>query len=626
MEYDKVTIFGVAACVLAFILLMYFAPRPQPRPPVAEGEQQQLVYNPQSPVPPAELAADESSSAAPAVPAATDAQDPQLPAAETASSAESPVPQAARLPSAGGLAALPSAIPVWPEPSALPLPLSRPGESLAGIDSLGGGMTQLVLEKYYQDKPQRGEAEPRPVVLGHYDAPFLALDGSAAGLVCNGAQADIDGEGRVLLKRQSHDGRLAITESWSVDPDNSYQYRYALKIRNLSAENASLDGLMIEGGALPPSVSPNRKAGRGESAGGAAIFIPGEKHARMYGMRDLMKMDDGGRQQLLQTPVAWSAVHSKYFLFHVWQDDELFAGAALSTAPSVHREGTPTQQHGRYRLRLRLPAVELAPASEQQWSFNAYAGPKNFQRLHGLGHGVDAIMEMDRFFFFRPAWMGFLSRSLLQGMVWIGGLFPASIGYGMGVICLTLLVKLLFWPLTHKSTVSMRKMQALQPQLKEMREKYKEDPQKMYRKQQELFKENNVSQLGGCMPMFLQIPVFFALFNTFRNAVELRQAGFLWVADLSLPDTLAFSPDALPIRPLALLMGAAMYWQQKITPSADPNQARMMNMMSLFFIVLFYNMPSALTLYMAVNYLLTIGQTLITRKLDKSNPAPAVAN
>jgi len=345
----------------------------------------------------------------------------------------------------------------------------------------------------------------------------------------------------------------------------------------------------------------------------------------MLGMKDLVKMSPVDRQQLLQTPVAWTAVHSKYFLFHIWQSSGLFAGVDAATAPSAHQEGVPTEQHGRYRLRLRLPAVELPPAGDQEWTFNAYAGPKNFKRLHALGNGVDTIMEMDRFFFFRPAWMGFLSRMLLEGMVWISGLFPPSIGYGMGVICLTLLVKLLFWPLTHKSTVSMRKMQALQPQLKELREKYKDDAQKMYRKQQELFKENKVSQLGGCLPMLLQIPVFFALFNTFRNAVELRHAGFLWAADLSLPDTLAFSPDFLPIRPFAILMGATMYWQQKMTPSADPNQAKMMNMMSLFFIVLFYGMPSALTLYMAVNYLLTIGQTVITRKMEKTSPVPAVA-
>lgn len=604
MKYDKVTIFGVAGCVLAFILLMYVAPRAQTPPSTSVSDQQTTVL-PDGAVSGdgTAIATAEGSAGAPAV-----ATDPRAPA-PVVTSLPVGVPGAARL---------------WPESAGVPLPLARPGESMASIDSMGGGMTRVVLEQYFQDKPQRGDATLSPVVLGNYDTPFLALDASGAGLAFNDAQAE-NVDDSVQLSRTSLDGHFALTETWAVDPDSSYQYRYTLRVRNLSDSALVLDGLMLEGGALPPSVSPNRKAGRGESSGGASVSVQGEKHARMFGMRDLMKMSVAERQQLSQTPVAWGAVHSKYFLFHVWQSDGLFAGVDVATAPSVHQEGVPTEQHGRYRLRLRLPAVELAAAGEQEWTLNAYAGPKNFERLHALGNGVDAIMEMDRFFFFRPAWMGFLSRMLLGGMVWISGLFPPSIGYGMGIICLTLLVKLLFWPLTHKSTVSMRKMQALQPQLKELREKYKDDPQKMYRKQQELFKENEVSQLGGCLPMLLQIPVFFALFNTFRNAVELRHAGFLWAADLSLPDTLAFSPEFLPIRPLALLMGATMYWQQKMTPSADPNQAKMMSMMSLFFIVLFYGMPSALTLYMAVNYVLSIAQTVVIRKMDKSSPAPAVA-
>ncbi|MDX9979737.1 MAG: membrane protein insertase YidC, partial [Lentisphaeria bacterium] len=194
-------------------------------------------------------------------------------------------------------------------------------------------------------------------------------------------------------------------------------------------------------------------------------------------------------------------------------------------------------------------------------------------------------------------------------------------GYGWAIIVITVVVKLLFFPLSHKGTQSMRKMQALQPQLKELRERYKDDPQKMYRKQQELFKENNVSQLGGCLPMLVQIPVFFGLYNTFRSAIELRQASFLWVADLSLPDTLAFSPEGLPIRPLAIIMSASMLVQQKMTPAADPNQQRMMMFMSLFFLWIFYGMPAGLTLYWTTNQILTIVQTLITHRLEDRRKA-----
>ena len=163
----------------------------------------------------------------------------------------------------------------------------------------------------------------------------------------------------------------------------------------------------------------------------------------------------------------------------------------------------------------------------------------------------------------------------------------------------------------------MRKMQEIQPLVKELRAKYGDQPEKMNRKTMELYKEHNVSPLGGCLPMFMQIPVFFALFNTFRSAIELRQASFLWVADLSIPDTIA-DPFGIPIRPLAILMAVSMLGQQKMMPSsADPSQARMMMFMSVFFMFIFYSMPAGLTLYWTVNQILTIAQTLVSRKLEK---------
>ena len=163
----------------------------------------------------------------------------------------------------------------------------------------------------------------------------------------------------------------------------------------------------------------------------------------------------------------------------------------------------------------------------------------------------------------------------------------------------------------------MKKMSALQPQLKALREKYKEDPQRMYYEQQKLFKENNVSQTGGCLPMLVQIPVFFAMFNTFRGAIEIRNTPFLWVADLSMPDPIF----GLPIHPLAIMTGVTMLIQQRLQPMPDPNQAKMMTIMSLVFVVFFYNMPAGLTLYMTVNQLTSIIQMYCFKKLEKKAAA-----
>ncbi|MDD4098504.1 MAG: YidC/Oxa1 family insertase periplasmic-domain containing protein [Lentisphaeria bacterium] len=593
MKYDKVTIFGVAACVLAFFLLIYFMPGPN--------------------------------RSAATVPTAEPPTSQDLPAAAPAS-APNQIPGGQADGNGNGAAATTSAAAApasglrtpWPAPSQPPVPLIRRGEATAMVAPDGGGVTQVILEHYVQDKPRRGQDTSEKVVLGHYDYPFLALAADPAGLALDPTAAvTSQSDTELTVVRQDSSRRLQVVETWSAAPAETYEWRYTVTVTNLGYAVAQVPGLRLEAGALPPSVSPDRKAGRGEAAGGVAIGLANQSAPRSFNLKDLGKLTPEKQAELATQPAKWVAVHSKYFLFALWSPEQTLAGVEAAAVPGAHQEGVSTQENGRHHLQARLSApLALPPGESRTWVVGAYAGPKNYHRLHAMGNGLDSIMEMDRFFFFRPAWMGFLSRMLLDGMVWISSLFPASIGWGMGIICLTLLVKLLFWPLSHKSTVSMRKMQALQPQLKELREKYKDDPTKMYRKQQELFKENKVSQLGGCLPMLFQIPVFFALFNTFRNAVELRHAGFLWAFDLSMPDTLFFSPAFLPIRPFAILMGATMYWQQKITPSPDPNQAKMMNMMTLFFMVLFYGMPSALTLYMTVNYVLGIIQTIITRKME----------
>jgi len=135
----------------------------------------------------------------------------------------------------------------------------------------------------------------------------------------------------------------------------------------------------------------------------------------------------------------------------------------------------------------------------------------------------------------------------------------------------------------------------------------------------ELYREHKVNPLGGCLPMLFQLPVFLALFNTFRSAIELRQSSFLWVADLSQPDTLGFMPFGLPIRPLALMAGGSMMLQLKTSPSsADPNQAKMMMFMSVFFIFISYTMPAGLTLYWTINQLLTIVQHAVLRRMEEA--------
>jgi len=193
---------------------------------------------------------------------------------------------------------------------------------------------------------------------------------------------------------------------------------------------------------------------------------------------------------------------------------------------------------------------------------------------------------------------------------------------------ITIIIRVLFWPLMAKSTRSMKRMQALQPQIKALQAKYKDDPMKLQRKTMELWKEHKVNPMSGCLPMLIQTPVFIGFYTMLRTAIELRGARFLWVRDLSKPDTLFMIPGTnFPFNLLPLLMGGAMLWQSHLTPPSpgmDPSQAKIMRYLPLIFLVILYNYSAGLALYWTVNNLLTILQTKLTKNLH--DPVAPVSN
>jgi len=176
--------------------------------------------------------------------------------------------------------------------------------------------------------------------------------------------------------------------------------------------------------------------------------------------------------------------------------------------------------------------------------------------------------------------------------------------YGLCIILLTVCVKLLMFPLSHKQMHSMKKMQAIQPQMKAIQEKHRKDPQKQQQELGKLYKEHGVNPLGGCLPMLVQFPIFIALYQVLMNLIEMRGTSFLLVPDLSQPYV-----------PLVILMGISMVVQQKMTPTTgDPRQARMMMLLPIVFTAMFWSFPSGLVLYWLTNNILTIGQQLIMNR------------
>jgi len=187
--------------------------------------------------------------------------------------------------------------------------------------------------------------------------------------------------------------------------------------------------------------------------------------------------------------------------------------------------------------------------------------------------------------------------------------------YGIAIMLLTVIIRTLFWPVTHKGTESMRRMQDIQPLMTELREKYKDNPQKQQQEMLALYKEHKVNPLGGCLPMVIQIPVFFALFVVLRSAIELRFAEFLWIRDLSEPENLFQNVLPIGLNILPLVMSATMVWQQKLTPTtADPRQAKMMQFMPIMMLFIFYGFAAGLVLYWTTSQVLMIVQQVVYKK------------
>jgi YidC/Oxa1 family membrane protein insertase len=233
-------------------------------------------------------------------------------------------------------------------------------------------------------------------------------------------------------------------------------------------------------------------------------------------------------------------------------------------------------------------------------------------------------------------WLAEVLKFFLEKFYW---LIP---NYGVAILLLTLLIKLLFWPLTNKSYQSTSKMQALQPKMKELQAKYKENPQKLNQEMAALYKREGVSPLGGCLPLLLQMPIFFALYNLLSSHFELRGASFIagWIGDLSAPDSLfSFTPFTIPIfnmeigslRLLPFLMLGTTFLQSKVSQSSTPtdkNMALMTYAMPIVFFFILYNMPSGLVLYWTAQNVLGIVQQLITnaqRKKQKEQGGGEVA-
>lgn len=409
---------------------------------------------------------------------------------------------------------------------------------------------------------------------------FYHADAESISLIPASAPQDL------TFKAVRSDG-ISVNQTFRFYPDK-YQIDLLVSLRNQS-ENQIQGNLRAHVKNIP-----TKDRGR-LSFVGLAILSDGK-------LEELEPNDKEIKEQKRFTgQIGWVAYEDEYFISAIVPDEHpegSFNGASL---PSGVLKGT-----------YMTPPISLRSQEQVSSQFTLYLGPRELSLLKELGKQLDLAINFGFF--------DIVARPMLSALRFFNKYVK---NYGVSIIIITILIKILFWPLTHKSYKSMKEMQKLKPLMDKIREKYKHDKQQMNKEVMALYRTYKVNPMGGCLPMVIQIPVFIALYNLFGKSIELRHAPFmLWINDLSAPDRLFNLPFEIPfmsppygIPVLTLLMGATMFITQKMTPMpGDPTQAKVMMFLPLFFTFLFINFPSGLVLYWLVNNILQIGQQYRIKK------------
>lgn len=459
---------------------------------------------------------------------------------------------------------------------------------LKEFDDRRGGMTEMMLSR------RDGDAYPNAFMKFH------RMDFSTADLYFTSSMENLNldagEEGEFVFTADLKNGGQ-IKSIYNFNGDD-----YVINLHHLS-ENVNLDDEYYfgwEGGVNVTEPDTLQDLSYSKS------------YAMMGGELETLDAPGKGEKKLSPTgKVAFAAVRSKYFEIGIIPEGNTsgidFVGRRLGSGKTSPKE---------FQLAIKMNN----PGRNIDQRYKLFIGPMNSKRLAKFGVGLEATMN----------WGMSIIKPFSKLVLWTFKLLHKVIpNYGWVIIVFSILIKVILWPLTHKSYVSMRKMSTLQPMMKEIKEKYKGDPQKIQKATAALYKEHKVNPLGGCLPTMLQMPLLFGLFIVFRSTIELRGAPFmLWIKDLSLPDTIINLGFTIPmygsqISVLPLLMGASTYYQSKMTMT-DPNQKMMLYFMPVFLVLMFNSFPSGLTLYYTLfNVLSVVQQKMVP--MGKNEPVLVAA-
>lgn len=508
--------------------------------------------------------------------------------------------------------------------TATPPPVEAQTEKLSTAEveysftSLGGGIAHATLLKHLAEHGSQVE-------LNTFGKNPIGAVGETLGegtslpykMTANGDAGEVDFE-RTDARQLQISKKFILPKAGARE---AYLSTLEVKFANLSPQAMPVPAYSLYVG----TASPVHKSDQVNYTG----F--GWMHGGSFTFRDATSFSSGGIVGLGKTdaPVfqestgdyAWAGTANQYFCTiatpreqkggAVWAhrfaiDRELVAAdGPVKTAPP----GGPAATLNLVEGALVLAPFSLEPGKSQTVTFDLYTGPREYSRLVALGEGQDALMSFGMF--------RIVSKALLASLNW---LYARLGSYGWAIVVLTLIIRSILWFPQNKATQSMKRMQALQPEMTALKEKYQDDPTRMNTELMKLYKTYQVNPVAGCLPMLVQFPVFFGFYAMLGRAVELRNAHFLgWVKDLSQPDTV-WTFMGFPLNVLPLVMAATMVLQMRLSPkSGDPVQQRIFMFMPVIFIAFCYNYASALALYMSVQNVFSIAQLYLTR--NQATPA-----
>lgn len=555
----------------------------------------------------------------------------QTVAAEEAKKAEAAAKEAAARPAT---AATPGLEAPSPAPAATPevpekVETINTGVVQYSFTNLGGGISRALLTKHEIDTKTKA-----PVVLNEFGSIPIGALSFEAGKDTNKAfnVTRDDANGKITFERVD-ERQLAITKTFTLpkrgfeNPEerlrDEYRFAYELTFTNRSQQPIQVPTYWVHTGSIAPlhetdsSMFIGLNYFRGSSnkvinldwfrEGGFLFFGHG---ARPVFPEKPESMDD----------LRWASVANQYFatLFSPVVDGKLMSDQQKALrgigvwAKHFHIAPEAWTKAGRVRITTKtldgldgaiaMAGFTVEPGKSVTRQFDALAGPSEYGRLRLLDNYETELLDFGMF--------GWISKGLLWSLNTLRSILGS---YWAAIMVLTIIIRSAMWPLQNRATQTAKKMQALSPRLKELQDKHKDDPMRLQQETTKLWREYGINPIGGCLPLLVQIPIFFGFYNMLNRAVELRNNGFLWVQDLSQPDTIA-RVAGVPINILPLVMAVTMFAQMKLTPKAgDPVQQRIMMFMPLIFIALCYNYAAALALYWSVQNLFSIVQLYVTR-------------